>query len=45
MGIPVSKAYVNFVGGKLEYQTMPGIGTDVYIKVPQLSKMLDNVRI
>ncbi|KAL5265556.1 hypothetical protein ACHWQZ_G006323 [Mnemiopsis leidyi] len=45
VGIPVSKAYVKFVGGKLEFQTMPGIGTDVYIKIPQLSMMLDNVRI
>jgi len=45
VGIPVSKAYVGFVHGKLEFQTMPGIGTDVYIKIPQLTEMLDEVRI
>lgn len=45
VGIPVSRAYVGFVKGKLEFQTMPGIGTDVYIKIPQLSKIIDEVRI
>lgn len=45
VGIPVSHAYVNFVRGNLSIMTMDGIGTDVYIKVPHLHKMLSTVRI
>ena len=45
VGIPVSMAYIKFVKGKMEYQSLPGIGTDVYIKVPQIAGLMDKLHI
>jgi len=45
VGIPVSMAYIKFVKGKMEYQSLPGIGTDVYIKVPQIGGLMDKLHI
>lgn len=44
VGIPVSKAYVEFMEGTLDVHSMPGIGTDVYICIPQLSTVLDDLK-
>ena len=38
-------AYIKFVKGKMEYQSLPGIGTDVYIKVPQIAGLMDKLHI
>lgn len=35
-GLPGSKAYVEFLGGSLTIETMQGIGTDVYLRLPHI---------
>ncbi|CAF4929234.1 unnamed protein product, partial [Rotaria magnacalcarata] len=36
-GVPTSRAYCEYLNGSLTYETMAGIGTDVYIRVALLT--------
>ena len=36
-GVPTSRAYCEYLNGSLTYETMTGIGTDVYIRVALLT--------
>ncbi len=35
-GLPVSRAYAEYLGGSLTLKTMPGFGTDVYLQLEHL---------
>lgn len=36
IGLPISKAYAEYLGGSLEIKTMDGIGTDVYLTLKHI---------
>lgn len=36
IGLPISKAYAEYLGGNLEIKTMSGIGTDVYLTLKHI---------
>ena len=36
IGLPISKAYAEYLGGSLEIKTMSGIGTDVYLTLKHI---------
>ncbi|CAG5102855.1 Oidioi.mRNA.OKI2018_I69.chr1.g499.t1.cds [Oikopleura dioica] len=36
IGLPISKAYAEYLGGKLEIKSMSGIGTDVYLTLKHI---------
>ena len=40
IGLPISKAYAEYLGGKLEIKTMLGIGTDVYLTLKHIDPQL-----
>ncbi|XP_071850276.1 branched-chain alpha-ketoacid dehydrogenase kinase-like [Apostichopus japonicus] len=44
-GLPVSKAYAEYLGGSLTTQTMQGIGTDVYLRLRHIDGKHDSFRI
>lgn len=44
-GLPVSKAYAEYLGGSLTMQTMQGIGTDVYLRLRHIDGKHDSFRI
>ena len=44
-GLPGSKAYVEFLGGSLTIETMQGIGTDVYLRLPRIDGNREPFRI
>ena len=35
-GLPVSRAYAEYLGGSLSLKSMPGFGTDVYLKLEHI---------
>lgn len=46
IGLPMAKAYAEYLGGSLEIKTMVGIGTDVYLTLKHIdSKKGDSFRI
>ena len=44
-GLPGSRAYVEFLGGTLTIETMQGIGTDVYLRLPHIDGHQETFRI
>ena len=44
-GLPTSKAYAEYLGGSLKFQTMQGIGTDFYLRLGRLDIEPEMVRI
>ena len=36
-GLPLSRVYSTYAGGRVSYQTLPGYGTDMYLVVPSAS--------
>ena len=44
-GLPTSKAYAEYLGGSLKFQTMQGIGTDFYLRLGRLDIEAEMVRI
>ncbi|KJE96191.1 branched chain alpha-ketoacid dehydrogenase kinase [Capsaspora owczarzaki ATCC 30864] len=44
-GLPVSRAYTEYLGGSLHLESMHGYGVDVYIKLNHLGDNMENVRI
>eukprot|EP00929_Paragymnodinium_shiwhaense_P112087 TRINITY_DN80347_c0_g1_i1.p1 TRINITY_DN80347_c0_g1~~TRINITY_DN80347_c0_g1_i1.p1 ORF type:complete len:512 (+),score=110.60 TRINITY_DN80347_c0_g1_i1:95-1630(+) len=36
VGLPLSRLYAEYLGGRLELQTMPGYGTDAYLLLPRV---------
>jgi len=43
IGLPMSKVYANYWGGGITISTMPGWGTDVYVRVPKLGNQLEHL--
>jgi len=41
MGLPVSRLYAEYLGGKLELMNMPGIGVDAYLFLKRISLQTD----
>jgi len=44
-GLPTSKAYAEYLGGSLTFQSMQGIGTDFYLRLGKLDAEPEIVRI
>ncbi|XP_071486835.1 branched-chain alpha-ketoacid dehydrogenase kinase-like [Diadema antillarum] len=44
-GLPVSKAYAEYLGGSLALETMQGIGTDVYLRLRHIDGKQESFRI
>jgi [3-methyl-2-oxobutanoate dehydrogenase (acetyl-transferring)] kinase len=44
-GLPVCKAYAEYLGGSLSIETMQGIGTDVFIRLRHIDGRLESFRI
>lgn len=44
-GLPTSKAYAEYLGGSLTFQTMQGIGSDFYLRLSRLDVEHETVRI
>jgi hypothetical protein len=44
-GLPTSKAYAEYLGGSLKFQTMQGIGTDFYLRLGRLDIEPEMVRV
>ena len=36
-GLPLSRLYVEYFGGRLDLVSLPGHGTDVFVRVPDLA--------
>lgn len=44
-GLPVSKAYAEYLGGSISLETMQGIGTDVYLRLRHIDGKQESFRI
>lgn len=44
-GLPTSRAYAEYLGGKLTFETMQGIGTDVYLRLRHIDGKHESFRI
>ncbi|XP_013386145.1 3-methyl-2-oxobutanoate dehydrogenase [lipoamide] kinase, mitochondrial isoform X2 [Lingula anatina] len=44
-GLPASKAYAEYLGGKLSIESMQGIGTDVYLRLSHIDGKCESFRI
>ncbi|XP_052799747.1 3-methyl-2-oxobutanoate dehydrogenase [lipoamide] kinase, mitochondrial-like [Mya arenaria] len=44
-GLPMSRAYAEFLGGKLTMQTMQGLGTDVYLRLRRITETDESFRV
>jgi pyruvate dehydrogenase kinase 2/3/4 len=44
-GLPLSRLYARYLGGKIEMQTLPGYGTDVFVYLCRFSGMADDLPI
>ncbi|GAB6024199.1 hypothetical protein CHUAL_008900 [Chamberlinius hualienensis] len=44
-GLPTSRAYADYLGGKLTVETMQGIGTDVYLRLRHIDGKYESFRI
>ena len=44
-GLPTSQAYANFLGGSLRFESMQGIGTDVYLRLSHIDGSRESFRI
>ncbi|XP_078600109.1 branched-chain alpha-ketoacid dehydrogenase kinase-like isoform X1 [Branchiostoma floridae x Branchiostoma japonicum] len=44
-GLPTSRAYAEYLGGSLTYNTMQGIGTDVYLRLRHIDGNYESFRI
>ncbi|KAJ1979953.1 [Pyruvate dehydrogenase (acetyl-transferring)] kinase 2, mitochondrial [Dimargaris verticillata] len=45
MGLPMSRVYVNYWGGKIQVHTMEGFGTDVYVHLPKLGNQREHIEV
>ncbi|KAJ1905819.1 [Pyruvate dehydrogenase (acetyl-transferring)] kinase 2, mitochondrial [Tieghemiomyces parasiticus] len=43
IGLPMSRVYVNYWGGRIEIHTMDGFGTDVYVHIPKLGNQHEHI--
>ncbi|KAI9281801.1 branched-chain alpha-ketoacid dehydrogenase [Sporodiniella umbellata] len=43
IGLPMSKVYAEYWGGKIDLVTMEGFGTDAYVKIPKLGTRNENL--
>ncbi|KAH3886542.1 3-methyl-2-oxobutanoate dehydrogenase [lipoamide] kinase, mitochondrial-like [Dreissena polymorpha] len=44
-GLPMSRAYAEFLGGSLTMETMQGLGTDVYLRLKRITEDDESFRI
>ncbi|XP_063962421.1 branched-chain alpha-ketoacid dehydrogenase kinase-like [Lytechinus pictus] len=44
-GLPVSKAYAEYLGGSISLETMQGIGTDVFLRLRHIEGKQESFRI
>lgn len=44
-GLPTSRAYAEYLGGSLTFQSMQGIGSDFYLRIALIDKEPGLVRI
>ena len=44
-GLPTSRAYAEYLGGKLTIESMQGIGTDVYLRLRHIDSKQESFRI
>lgn len=44
-GLPTSRAYAEYLGGKLTIESMQGIGTDVYLRLTHIDGKHESFRI
>merc|ERR1712139_347843 len=42
-GLPLSRLYARYLGGKIELQTLPRYGTDVFVYISRLGVASDNL--
>lgn len=44
-GLPISRIYAKYFGGSLEVKNIPGYGCDVFLRIPNISVVSDQVKI
>ncbi|XP_071945262.1 branched-chain alpha-ketoacid dehydrogenase kinase-like [Antedon mediterranea] len=44
-GLPTSRAYATYLGGSLTFQTMQGLGTDIYLRLRHIDGKYESFRI
>jgi len=44
-GLPMSRAYAEFLGGSLTMESMQGLGTDVYLRLRRINETDESFRI
>lgn len=44
-GLPTSRAYAEYLGGSLVFQSMQGIGSDFYLRIALIDNERSRVRI
>jgi signal transduction histidine kinase len=44
-GLPMSRIYSKYFGGSLEIKSVPGQGTDVFLKIPNMARVSSQIEI